>query len=224
MCRVGLGLFYLSRTYAGGQPVRTLVHRRRIRAESHTVMKNRSAAQGVVHIGSERAIQLDRLRGLERGLGARGEDRAGVTRRTIGLTLTTDTARELHVLGHDRHALGVEGAEVGVFEKAHDLRFGRLLEGEDREALETERDRKVVGNLTHKALERQLADEELRGLLLAADLAEGDRAGAEAGLLLEVADRRHGLARRLRREHLARVLTTGVFACSLLGTSHCGEV
>ena len=43
----------------------------------------------------------------------------------------------------------------------------------------------VLRNLAHEALEGQLADQQLRGLLVLADLAERDRAGAVAVGLLD---------------------------------------
>ncbi len=40
--------------------------------------------------------------------------------------LTADPARELDVLGHDGHPLGVDGAQVGVLEEAHEVGLGGL--------------------------------------------------------------------------------------------------
>ena len=50
--------------------------------------------------------------------------------------------------------------------------FGGLLEGKDGRALEAKIGLEVLGNLTYETLERELADEELRRLLVAADLAQ----------------------------------------------------
>ena len=63
----------------------------------------------------------------------------------------------------------------------------------------------VLGNLTNKPLEGQLADEELRRLLVATNLAKSDGTRAEAMGLLHTTGRRRrvGLARRLGRELLA---------------------
>ena len=100
-------------------------------------------------------------------------------------TLATDAAGELDVLGHDGDALGVDGAEVGVLEEADEVGLGRLLEGEDGGGLEAEVGLEVLGDLADEALEGELADEELGGLLVLADLAEGDGAGAVAVGLLD---------------------------------------
>ena len=63
----------------------------------------------------------------------------------------------------------------------------------------------VLSDLTNKPLEGQLADEELRRLLVATNLAKSDGTRAEAMGLLHTTSRRRrvGLARRLGRELLA---------------------
>ena len=40
----------------------------------------------------------------------------------------TDTAGELDVLGHDGDTLGVDGAQVGVFEETDQVSFAGLLQ------------------------------------------------------------------------------------------------
>ena len=89
--------------------------------------------------------------------------------------LATDAAGQLDVLGHDGHALGVDGGQVGVLEETHQVGLGGLLQRQHRAALEAQVGLEVLGNLTHQPLEGQLADEQLRGLLVLADLAQGDR-------------------------------------------------
>ena len=131
--------------------------------------------------------------------------------------LATDAAGQLDVLGHDGHTLGVDGGQVGVLEEADQVGLGGLLEGQDGGALETEVRLEVLGNLTHQALEGQLADEQLRRLLVAADLAQGDGAGSVTVGLLHTAGGGGRLAGRLGGELLAGGLATRGLACSLLG-------
>jgi hypothetical protein len=100
-------------------------------------------------------------------------------------TLTTETAGELDVLGLDGDTLGVDSAQVGVFEERDEVGLDRLLESADGGRLETEIRLEVLGNLTDKALEGQLADEELSRLLVATDLTEGDGSGLVAVRLLD---------------------------------------
>ncbi|BHF77150.1 hypothetical protein SprV_0502025300 [Sparganum proliferum] len=64
--------------------------------------------------------------------------------------LATDAACQLDVLRHDCHALGMNGAQVGL---------------------------EVLSNLTDQALEGQLADQEVGALLVATELTQGDSSG-----------------------------------------------
>ena len=45
---------------------------------------------------------------------------------------TANAASKLDVLGHDGDTLGVDGAEVGVFEKADEIGFGSMLQSKNR--------------------------------------------------------------------------------------------
>jgi histone H3 len=80
--------------------------------------------------------------------------------------LAADATRELDVLGHDGDALGVDGAEVGVLEETDKVRLGRLLEREDGVRLEAEVRLEVLGDLADEALEGELTDKQLGGLLV----------------------------------------------------------
>ena len=105
-------------------------------------------------------------------------------------------------------------------EKAHEVRLSSLLESEDGGALEAKVRLEVLGDLADEALEGELADKQLRGLLVAADLAESHGARAVTVGLLHAARGRGRLARRLGGELLARGLAAGALASGLLGTSH----
>ncbi len=137
-------------------------------------------------------------------------------------SLATDASSELHVLGHDGNSLGVDGAQVGVLEEANHVSLSGLLESKDGRGLEAEVSLEVVGNLTDKSLEGELADEELSGLLEAADLAEGDSAGLEAvGSLDAGGGTTRGLALGgLVSDGLSGVLGTGSLAGGVLGSGH----
>ena len=134
--------------------------------------------------------------------------------------LSTDAAGKLNVLGHDGDALGVDGAEVGVLEEANEVRLSGLLEGEDGGSLEAQVGLEVLGNLADQALERELADQELRRLLVAADLAKRDGSRAVAVRLLDAAGGGGRLAGRLGGELLAGSLSSGGLTGGLLGTGH----
>ena len=89
--------------------------------------------------------------------------------------LATDAAGQLDVLGHDGHALGVDRAQVGVLEEADEVGLSGLLQGEDGRGLEAEVGLEVLGDLADEALEGELADEQLGGLLVLANLAQRHR-------------------------------------------------
>jgi len=118
----------------------------------------------------------------------------------------------------------VEGAEVGILEESDYVGLGRLLEGLDGRGLEPEFLHEVLGDLPDEALEGELADEELGGLLVAADLAEGDGSGPVA---MGFPDLSVGLSwRRGSGPHLSRELGMGRLSSSgdaagvVLGAGH----
>jgi len=115
-------------------------------------------------------------------------------------TFATDATSELDIFGHDGHTLGVDGTQVGVFEETHEVRLGRLLESKDGRGLEAQIRLEILRDLAHETLERRLANEQLGGLLVLADLAEGHGSGTVAVGLLDATSGGSGLASRLGRE------------------------
>ena len=73
-----------------------------------------------------------------------------------------------------------------------------------------------------QALEGELADEQVGGLLVAADLPKGDGPGAVTVGLLDAAGGGGGLARGLGGQLLAGSLAPGGLAGGLLGPGHVG--
>jgi histone H3 len=73
-------------------------------------------------------------------------------------TLSTNTPGQLNVFGHDGDTLGVNGAQVCVFEEADKVSFRSLLQGADGRTLETQISLEILGNLTDETLEWQFAD------------------------------------------------------------------
>lgn len=64
------------------------------------------------------------------------------------VTLATEAAGQLDVLGLDGDALGVDRAQVGVLKEGDEVGLDRLLEGADGRGLEAEVALEVLGNLT----------------------------------------------------------------------------
>ena len=114
----------------------------------------------------------------------------------------------------------MDGAEVGVFEESHQVGLAGLLQSHHGGALEPQVGLEVLGDLTDEALEGELADEELGGLLVAPDLTEGHGAGLVAVRLLDSPSGGGALASGLGGELLPRGLASGGLAGGLLGTSH----
>ena len=134
--------------------------------------------------------------------------------------LATDAAGKLDVLWHDGNTLGVDGAQVGVFEKTNEVSLGGFLQGHHGGGLEAQVSFEVLGDLTHKSLEGQLADEELSALLVTTDLTESDGTRPVPVGLLHSTSGRGTLASSLGCKLLARGLASGGLTGSLLGTSH----
>ena len=132
--------------------------------------------------------------------------------------LATDAAGQLDVLGHDGDALGVNGAEVGVLKDRREVSLRRLLQRRECMGLEPQLPADEFRHLTHKALEREPADEELRRLLVTTDLTKSDRPRPVAMIVLLLNDHHSGLGSHI----LPRRSVVGAmgFACSLLGACH----
>lgn len=94
-------------------------------------------------------------------------------RRHLG-SFTTEAASKLDVLGLDGDTLGVDGAKIGVFKEGNKIGLDGLLQSTDGGRLEAKVGFEVLSNLTNQALEGQLPDEELGGLLVATDFSECD--------------------------------------------------
>ena len=126
----------------------------------------------------------------------------------------------MDVLWHDGDSLGVDGAQVGVFEETDQVSLAGLLKGHDGRALETQVGLEVLGDFSDETLEGQLADEQLGRLLVATDLTKSDGTGAVTMGFLDAASSRRALASGLGGQLLAGRLATGGFTSRLLGTGH----
>lgn len=74
----------------------------------------------------------------------------------------------------DSNTLGVNGAQVGVLKERDEVGLDGLLKSTDSRRLEAKVRLEVLSDLTNQALEGQLADQELRRLLVATDFTESD--------------------------------------------------
>jgi histone H3 len=122
----------------------------------------------------------------------------------------------LDILGHDGNTLCVDGTQVGIFEKTHQVRFGGFLEGQDGRSLESEITLEILGNLTNQTLEGKLSDEEVGTLLVPTDLAKGDGSGSVSVGFLDASGGGGRLTSSLGGKLFARGLSSGGLAGGLL--------
>ena len=134
--------------------------------------------------------------------------------------LTTDSAGQLDVLGHDGDTLSVDGAQVGVLKETDQVSLAGFLQGHDGRALEAQVSLEVLGNFSHQTLEREFADKELSALLVTSDLSQGDGTGPVSVGLLDATCGRGRLPGSLGGKLLTGSLTSGGFTGGLLCTCH----
>ena len=135
-------------------------------------------------------------------------------------SFSSNSSRELDVFWHDGDSLGVDGAQVGVFEEADEVRLGGFLESHDGGGLESEISLEVLGDFADESLEGQLADQKLRRFLVSADLSQGDGAGSVSVWLLDASGRWGGFSSSFGGELLSRSFSSGRFSRGLLCSRH----
>ena len=89
-------------------------------------------------------------------------------------SFSADSAGQLNVFRHDGDALGVDGAQVGVFKQTNKVSLACFLKSHHSRALETQIGLEVLSDFSHKTLEGQLADEQLGRFLVTTDLTKSD--------------------------------------------------
>ena len=115
----------------------------------------------------------------------------------------------------------MDGAQVGVLEETNEVSLGGLLEGQHCRGLEAQVGLEVLSDLSHKALEWQLADEELSALLVTTDLTKSDGSRAVTVGLLDSSRSGSRLPGCLGGQLLTGSLSSSGLASGLLGTGHC---
>ena len=136
------------------------------------------------------------------------------------VSVSSDSSGELHVLWHDGNSLGVDGAEVGIFEKTDHVGLGGLLEGEDSGGLESKVALEVRSDLSDESLERKLSDEELGGFLESSDLSKCDSAWSESVSSLHSNVGWRFTLGLLVGDVLSWLLGAGILSCGVLGSCH----
>merc|ERR1739838_433010 len=129
-------------------------------------------------------------------------------------------AGKLDVLGHDGDTLGVDGAQVGVFEETNQVSLRCFLESHDSGGLETQVSLEVLSDLTDQPLEGQFADQKLSGLLVTTDLTESDGTGTITMGFLDSSGSGGRFTGSLGGQLFPGGLASGGFTGGLLGTGH----
>ena len=102
----------------------------------------------------------------------------------------------------------MDGAQVGVLKETNQVSLRGLLESHDGGGLETQVSLEVLGNLTDKTLEGQLADQELSGFLVTSDLTKSHCTRAVPVRLLDSTSGRGTLTSSLGSQLFARSLSS----------------
>lgn len=134
--------------------------------------------------------------------------------------LSPDTPCQLDILRHDGDPLGVDSAQVGVFEETYEVSFAGLLESHDGRGLEPEIGLEVLSYFSDEALERQFADEELSAFLVTTDLSKSDSSGTVPVRFLDTASGGSTFPRGFGGQLLPGGLSTRRLPGCLLGSGH----
>ena len=109
----------------------------------------------------------------------------------VVVLVAADSFGEHHVALLDGLPLGMDRAERGVLQQAHQVRLGGLLQRHHRLFLEAELVVDSAANVSHESHEWGSRNEHVRALLVSFDLSECDGAGLEFHFLLFAL--RHGI-------------------------------
>jgi len=140
--------------------------------------------------------------------------------RDILSALSTNTARQLDILGHDRYALGVDGAEIGVLEQPDQIRLGCFLQRANGRRLEPQISFEILSDFPDQTLEWEFADEQLRRLLVPSDFSQSDGSWPVAMRFLDATSGRGALPRGFGGQLLPRSLASGRLTGGLFSTGH----
>jgi hypothetical protein len=126
----------------------------------------------------------------------------------------------LDVLVLDGDTLGVDGAQVGVFEEGDEVSLDGFLKSTDGGGLEAEVRLEVLGDFTNKTLEWELSDQELSRLLVSTNFTKSDGTWLVPVWLLDTTGGWCRFTSSLGGELLTRSLATSGLSGGLLSTSH----
>ena len=126
----------------------------------------------------------------------------------------------MDVLWHDGDPLGVDGAQVGVFEESDQVGFRGFLESSDSGRLESQVGLEVLGDLTDETLEGKLSDQELSRFLVSSDLSKSDGSWSVTMRFLDSSSGWGALSGGLGSQLFSWSLSSSRFTGGLLGSCH----
>jgi len=116
----------------------------------------------------------------------------------------------------------MNSGQVSIFEEGHEVGLASLLKSEDGRGLEAEVRLEVLSDFTNEALEGELANKEIRTLLVLSDFTESNGTRPETMRLLDATSRDRGgfLGGLLSGKLLSWGFATSRLASGLLGAGH----
>ena len=114
----------------------------------------------------------------------------------------------------------MDSTQVGVFKKATQIGLPCLLQSSNSCTLEAQICFEVLSNFPHQTLEGKFANQKFSGLLITSNFTECPSTRPVTMRFLHPSSRGRTLASGFCSELLPRCFTTGLFAGSLLCTSH----
>ncbi|KAF4373900.1 hypothetical protein F8388_007806 [Cannabis sativa] len=80
-------------------------------------------------------------------------------------SLASNPTSQLNILRHDRNPLGVNGAQIGVFEQTHQVSLCSLLKSRHSTRLESKIGLEILSDFPNQSLEWKLTDQKLSAFL-----------------------------------------------------------
>merc|ERR1719281_1980940 len=114
----------------------------------------------------------------------------------------------------------MDGAQIRVFEQSNEVSLASFPKGTDGCGLKPQVSFKVLGNLTNQSLEWQFPDQQLSGLLVAADLPQSNCPWPVSVGLLHAPSTGCTFPCGLSGQLFARSLPSSRLPSGLLSTSH----
>lgn len=108
--------------------------------------------------------------------------RHGVT--VVVVVITSNSSSQVHVLLHHSYSVGVDGAQVGVLEDAHQVGLRALLKGLHGVRGESQVVVNTVADGLDESLEWSSRQQEVGGLLVSLNFSQGHGSWSEPDLLL----------------------------------------